>query len=461
MSRVSFLEVIDRTFQGKYAAQADFEMKIFVPALRKVIEKYQITYDPQQLIPDDDDLADRIFQAGVEFYEEVGTYCVETERIIAFSEAEIRRTLAAAKDKVAFGEGRDRRWLKNRRPESERPPFCFLGAVGAPVSSDEIFVNLIQAFSECALTDSITMPSLTQVGGRTVRPNSPLEVMAAIRSARLFREGTARAGRPGVALMNAIACASSDVAKIAGSHYLRSSDGWMIGSTAELKVETPRFNEIAYVRDVGGRILAETTPLLGGFCGGPEGVAVASVAYHLHGLLVLQGDCQLHCPLHLKFVCATAPPVLWALSAGVQAITRNSHSPIMVSPFLAAGAMEEMCFLEAAAAVTAIVVSGSNLEAQVTCGGATADLTGPLTAQFSAEVAHAVAGMTRREANAIVTRLVDHFQHKLGEAPGGKRYQEAYDVKTGRPLPETLQVYEKMRQTIAGMGIPLPNFGDV
>lgn len=454
MSRVPFIDVIDRTFEGKYMSQEDFDMKVFVPELRKVVEKYKIRFDPQALIPDDDDLADRIFQAGMEFYQNVGTYCVDTERVIRFTEKEILEALHTAPDRVAFGQGRDLRWLKNRTPESDAPPFCFLGAVGIPVSSDEIFVNLIQAFSECDLTDTITMPSLTHINGRTVRPNSPFEVMAAIRSARLFREGTARAGRPGIAAMNAIACASSDVAKIAGSHYLSPTDGWMIGSTAELKVETPRFNEIAFVRDIGGRILAETTPLFGGFCGGPEGVAVASVAYHLHGLLVLRGDCQLHCPLHLKFVCATAPPVLWALSAGTQAITRNSHSPIMISPFLAAGAMEEMCFMEATAAVTAIVVSGSNLEAQVTHGGATPDLTGPLTPQFSAEVAHATAGMTRKEANNIVLKLVDQFKADLGKAPAGKLYQEAYDMKTGKPLPETLEKYEEMKNKICEIGIP-------
>jgi methylamine--corrinoid protein Co-methyltransferase len=454
MRRVPFLDVIDRTFEGKFYSQEDFDMKVFVPELRKVVEKYKIKYDSNVLIPDDDDLADRIFQAGLEFYQKVGTYCVDTERVISFTEDEIRHALRAAPNKVSFGEGRDLRWLKNRRPDSDEPPFCFLGAVGVSVSSDEIFVKLIEAFSECELTDTITMPSLTQINGRAVRPNSPFEVMAAIRSVRLFHEGTARAGRPGIAAMNAIACASSDVAKIAGSHYLRPSDGWMIGSTAELKVQTARFNEIAYVRDIGGRILAETTPLFGGFCGGPEGVAVASVAYHLHGLLVLRGDCQLHCPLHLKFVCATAPPVLWALSAGTQAITRNSHSPIMISPFLTAGAMEEMCFLEAAAAVTAIIVSGSNLEAQVSYGGATTDLTGPLTPQFSAEVGHAVAGMTRTEANGIVSTLVDLFKADLGNAPKGKLYQEAYDLKTGKPFPETMAMYTKMKAKIGQMGIP-------
>ena len=60
MIRVPFLEVIDRTFEGKFYSQEDFDMKVFVPELRKVIEKYKIRYDPNVLIPDDDDLADRM-----------------------------------------------------------------------------------------------------------------------------------------------------------------------------------------------------------------------------------------------------------------------------------------------------------------------------------------------------------------------------------------------------------------
>ena len=127
---------------------------------------------------------------------------------------------------------------------------------------------------------------------------------------------------------------------------------------------------------------------------------------------------------------------------------------MMISPFLAAGAMEEMSFLEAAAAVSAVVVSGSNLEAQVTYGGATTDLTGPLTPQFSAEVGHAVAGMTRKAANEIVMKLVDMFKADLGNAPKGRLYQEAYDMATGQPLPETMKKYEIMKQKIAEMGIP-------
>ena len=455
MSRVPFLNVIDRTFEGQYLAQEDFDMTVFATELAAVVDKFGIRYQAGVVIPDDDDLVQRVFQAGVELYTRVGTYCVDTERVIRFSGEEIEAALQAADPVVEFGEGKDSRCLRQRGPDSAAPPFCFLGAGGISVSSDEIYLNLIQAYAECRLTDSLTIPSLIQVNGRSVRPNSPLEVMAAMRSTRLMAEALRRAGRPGIPIMNAIACASSDTAKIAGSFYLRPSDGWMIGSTAELKVETPRFNEIAFVREQGGRIVAETTPLLGGYCGGPEGVAVASVAYHLHANLVLQGDCQLHAPLHINHVCATDTRLLWALSLGAQAITQHSKMPLLISPFMAAGPLTEMCFLETAAAVTAIVVSGSHLEALITHGGATTDLLGPLTTQFAAEVAHAVAGMTRRDADPIVRRLNDAYQARLGSAPQGKFYQQAYDLKTGQPLAESLEMYQRMQGVIRDHGIPL------
>ncbi|MGD8208411.1 MAG: monomethylamine:corrinoid methyltransferase [Desulfobacterales bacterium] len=455
MSKISFMEVIDKTFEGPYMSQEKFDLEVFVPELSNVINKYKIQYDPDICVPNDDELADRVFQAGLEFYQNVGTYCVDTERVVRFTEVEILAALKTAVAEVYFGEGKDRRRLVGRKPDSSTSPFCFLGAGGVSVSSDELFIKLVQAYGEIDIADSLTMPSMIQVNGRRVRPNSPLEVMAAIYSTRLMREGLNRAGRSGMPTMNAIACASSDVAKIAGSIGLRPTDGWMMGSTAELKVETSRLNEIAYVRELGGRIVAETTPLLGGYCGGPEGVAVASVAYHLHAIMILRGDCQLHAPLHIKHVCATDPRVLWALSLGAQAITRNSHFPLMISPFMASGPMEEMCFLETAAAVTAIIASGSNLEGLITHGGATTDLLGPLTTQFSGEIAHAVVGMDRKEADSIVGRLCEKYKGNIENAPKGKTYQQAYDVKTGKPLPESIQTYERMKKVIAGYGITI------
>ncbi len=125
---IPFIEVIDRSLTGPYCLQEEFDLNVFVPKLREVARKYKIKFDPDMSIPWDDDLADRVFQTAVQFYSQVGTYCIDTERIIKFSESEILEGLKTAPFEPTFGEGRDCKRLLPRKPESEIPPWCFLGA---------------------------------------------------------------------------------------------------------------------------------------------------------------------------------------------------------------------------------------------------------------------------------------------------------------------------------------------
>lgn len=87
---ISFYEVLDRTVSGTYCPKADFEMNILVPKIQEVVSKCEIIYDPENPVPSDNDLADRVFKAGFELYRDVGTYCHDMERIICFTEEELR-----------------------------------------------------------------------------------------------------------------------------------------------------------------------------------------------------------------------------------------------------------------------------------------------------------------------------------------------------------------------------------
>lgn len=450
---IPLIEIIDRSLTGPYCIQEEFDLNVFVPKLREVTRKYKIKFDPEMPIPWDDDLADRVFQAAVEFYSQVGTYCIDTERIIRFSESEILEGLKSAPFEPTFGEGRDCKRLFPRKPESQIPPWCFLGAAGAPVSSEEIFSKVMQGYASIPLVDSITTPTLTTINGRQIRASSPLEVLACIRSSLLSREVLSNAGRPGLPIMNSIATSVTDTAKIAGSQFgLRPSDGWLIGSIAEMKVNFQRLNEVAFVQSLGGRICAESGPLLGGYCGGAEGVAIANVAYHLHCILVLRGSCQVTFPLHYQTVCTSSRDLLWVVSVSSQAISRNSHLAFFTIPNTASGPGEEMCFYETAAIVTSIVVSGSSLEALGVYKNATVDLQTPQGPEFASEIAHAVPGMGRREANEIVKHLLSIYENRIQHPPMGKRYQESYDLKTGKPFIETQRLYQRVKREIASFG---------
>ena len=82
---ISFLQVIDRALTGPISLEKDFDLEIFNKELNEVVRRYDIKYDPQNPVPADDDLADRVWEAAMEFLVETGVYCLDTERRILFT----------------------------------------------------------------------------------------------------------------------------------------------------------------------------------------------------------------------------------------------------------------------------------------------------------------------------------------------------------------------------------------
>ncbi|MCS6908159.1 MAG: monomethylamine:corrinoid methyltransferase, partial [Anaerolineales bacterium] len=116
MKMISFFEVIRRALTGPYHTEEEFDLEILVPKLKEVVQKYDIRYDAQTPIPSDDSLADRVFEAALEFYAAVGTYCVDTGRVIRFTREEIVEGLKDAPAASVFGEGRDAKVMVGRKP---------------------------------------------------------------------------------------------------------------------------------------------------------------------------------------------------------------------------------------------------------------------------------------------------------------------------------------------------------
>ena len=125
---VSFHEILERTTKGPIMSPKDFDMKLFIPKVREVVEKYAVRYDPDTPCPADDDLADRIYQAAFDLYAEVGTYVIDTERVIRFSRKEIEDAIYEAPKEAYFGEGPDRCVFKGRKPDDSEIPHCHVGS---------------------------------------------------------------------------------------------------------------------------------------------------------------------------------------------------------------------------------------------------------------------------------------------------------------------------------------------
>jgi methylamine--corrinoid protein Co-methyltransferase len=451
---LSFRDVVDRAFEGRLCAERDFDLRVLVPALRELVDRYEIAYHPESPVPADDALADRLWEAGLELFCRVGVYCLDTERIITFTRDEVEEALRDVPTHMLLGSGNEARRLPIRTPECADAPWCSLGAGGGPVSSEEVLAGYVRAVAEFPLTDSITTPSLTTVDGRSVAAGSPMEIEGAIRTVVLAKESLRRAGRPGLPIVNGVATSVTAAGHIAGYSFgLGSGDALEIGSIAELKVEVESLNKVAYSLSTGGCRLAENGPVLGGMCGGPAGTAVVTVAYHFMDILVLRGLAQHPFPIHFDLRCTTGRDLLWVRSVSTQAITRNSRLPVLNLGYVAAGPMTDMCLYETGAWVVASVVSGGSIEAEGVAKNAHVDHCTPMEPVLAAEVAHAVVGMGREEANRLVCSLLATYEERLASAPVGQRYQDCFDVASARPHAEYVEMYNRIREKMREHGV--------
>jgi len=156
---------------------------------------------------------------------------------------------------------------------------------------------------------------------------------------------------------------------------------------------------------------------------------------------------------HFQTQSCTSRDAIWLRSVSLQAITRNSDVPCLESGTYAAGPATEMSLYEVAAMAAPSVVSGGNVESGPTARATHLDHLAPMTSLFGAEVGRSVAGMSRKDVNAIVLRLLDRYEDRLEDPPFGKRYQDCYDMASRRPYAETLALYTRARAEVEGMGL--------
>lgn len=453
---ITYMDVLKEIHSGPILSERDFDLKIFAPRLQEVLKAHDVKYDPKNPVPSDDGLADDVWKAAQTFYCDVGTYCLDTERIVRFDENDVALTLKTAPSEFTFGEGKQRKTLAQRKPEDGTPPWCFLGAGGAAVSSEANLLSLVQNYAAIPVINSLTSPALTAVDGVRIAGGSPLEIYGAIRAIGLARQALSRAGKPGLPIMNCISTASSAIATIAASQPqfgLRPSDGWLCGAIAEMKVDYGVLSKGAYLLSWGANVGSETAPVLGGYAGGPEGTALVNTAYSIMGTVIQKASYQLSFPMHYKFGCNTDRQTLWSISLSGQAISRNSALPLFILAYLASGPMTDMVLYETAAWVIAAVASGAHIEAEGVCKATHIDHFTPMEPGFAAEVAYAAAGIKRSFANELVNRLLSKYEEKIKNPPVGMTYQECYDVRTGKVHEDYLRLYSRIKAELEDLGL--------
>lgn len=455
---LTMMDIYERALKGPIMKEKDFDIRIFLPKVKEIVRKYGIRYNPENPVPADDAAADNLFEAAVGFMTEVGVYCQGTNRIIQFSETEIRQALREAPGKCTAGAGPDAGVLGLRRPDDSKIPWFHCGT-GIAFSSEEAMTNMIEGCASIAKINSISFPALEYVRGLASVGGTPAEFYAAIRGVNIGMQAIKRAGRPGLPVMNLISTATTAQGAIAASapqFGCRTTDGWLCGTMAEFKLNFGAMTKMAYLQSSGCLVGAETSPILGGLCGGADGTAVASTAYIIMGVLVHNADYQLHFPVHFRHGCTTTRDVIWVNSASAQAASRNIPMPVLWDPYCAAGPNTKMYMYETAAYLLSVVTSGAaGFETSHPAKGVMVNGFTPLEAKWNVEIGLAAGKIQRPEANQLVIRLLEKYESQIGNPPRGSMYQECYDMTTGKPDESYVKLYDEVKEELTAMGIPL------
>jgi hypothetical protein len=437
------LDALDKAENGPVLDEKEWDREVIGKNFRETLEKYDISMERDDpYITNDDALADRLYEAGMELAVKTGVYCIDTKRRMTWTREELESILSDMPDSVTLGTGDDTATVRRRRPEENSHVVIYGGPFGIPVS-EELFIPFHEAYAREPLIEIFNLGTLLSTRGRKIRAGSPWEAVAAWQEKELAFEILERVGRPGMA-MGCVEIATTEVGELAGTTLggYRPTDAHKINFISEQKTAYHHLTEATHYAHVDAFSESYFNPMYGGYVGGAAGVALACVSGSIVMRACYQGTLNNIGPTHVHISASTHPEVLRALQLGLQALARNAN--FLTSPFIrpttGPGTME--IFYETGALAVASAVAGcSYIDASQSAAGTHAGHASPLEVKFVAKLTHAVEGLSRADAAPIVAWMVDKYKDIQSEALTGKPFQELHDLETLDPTPEWNQMY--------------------
>jgi hypothetical protein len=289
---ISLLEIADRARSGPKLSEKAWNLSLF-QTMQSLVTRFHLEQPEHEVFFHvDPSYCDRAFHAAIQFLVERGVYCISSHRVIQFTEDEVYRAIRAMPADVIIGDGRETTHIHKRELADPRPLQTKLAGHG-PWSEDllplPLIVRNLAQVSRCAMIEGF---NFTRIDGWEVY-GAPLEAYAAKREIALMREGLLKAGRSGTALVYypISTQASTLIAPIDPETGLRRSDGILLSTLPDIKVEYGLLTAAIVYEEYGCfRMNGGSFAIVGGFCGGPEGAIIESIAKTLAAWLIYR-DC--------------------------------------------------------------------------------------------------------------------------------------------------------------------------
>jgi methylamine---corrinoid protein Co-methyltransferase len=454
-------EILERAHKGEYCTSKEWDVKRVPTAVRTVLKKYNLekTCDKENPINTDMTLADTFYKAGFELALMLGNFVEDTERIIQVNEEELSNAIKFAPSELFIGEGKDGTLLKARKP-SDPYPCKVASSLGITVSED-IYLKLVSAIASEREIDILEAGSLTTVRGHEVLSGTPWETLMGNVHGKMHREARRLAGRPGMGAIGSISAVTElgQFGAYGAPDGFRPTDLALILFPSEMKIDYRTLNKVVHTLNMGGMIKADSPSMIGGMVGPAEGAVVGSIACTLLSYAILQNHVGGGEIYDVRYLANVNREGLWALGTVNQALSRNTHLLLHNIANEVSGPVTDTLLYEIAAGMATLSSCGAALSTGPrTAGGKLHDYVTPLDCRFVAEVAHASSGLELKKVNEIVKALLPKYEASIKTPNIGRRFQDAYDLNTMRPIPEWEAIYRRVKQECIDLGIPMSTF---
>jgi methylamine---corrinoid protein Co-methyltransferase len=459
--RLSLWEILLRTKEGPIVEEKQFDLSIFRKA-QELQKKYNIKYNPEEPLDLNGELADRVYQAGVEFFLDTGTYCTNTHRVIRLTKQELQAEIASCPDELELGEGEDRVKAVHRDVEGNQEPVVVAGIQTIPFSNEEMMFKILKGCAMDRCINGIWGGILLKIDGKyDVIAGTPSEIYQYKKTIEIMRKAINAAGRPGMIIINNAPTSIATIAMFNEEYGLRKSYGIMTTGMSEVKVAYDDLNRCAFGLAHGVHIHGSHSAVMGGFSGTPEGTAIVAVAGALQLVAVQKAD-FLRCGVIESMVKSRVTrKELWAAGTAIQGLSRNTRLIVdgSIGDHPAAGPGTKQYFYESAAGfIVSTVMGGHSTEGtRKFVVGDTYNYGTPLESRWMGEVCKAATGMDRVTADRIVKYLLTKYEDNVRDAPQGETFEKLYDQEKLEPLPQYQKLYEEVKQELKEQGLNFKN----
>ena len=465
-ARGRFIDFWSRAVTGPICFEDHFDKKVYWPKLKEITKRWDIKYNPDQMVPLDDDFLRRLFNAAIDVVVEIGCLCTDTRRIIEFSRKEVLDMVNNTPDHFKVGSGHDAITCYHRGFEDydhTKNPVVMLGRLLGPCSA-EAYHAIAQSYAQVPQMDMCHFQgNLIDIYDMPITPGSPWEMLAEMWSIAQIKDACRQVSRPGLA-DGGIRCIDLS------AMMLGMDPGWGANKgdfrccllLPHHKVEYKHLARALTWHQYGFGFYSVMTSYPGGLSGGPATSAVTGTAEWILQNLLFQVPYNGSWAVDALYFSNTSKYALWCNNAQNAAVTLNTHcAPLTGGGYqMCHGVGHENFFWESAASAMSAVVLGNGVSGGTGGQSGLMDHQIGLGVQFSAEVGEAVAKakMTRAQVNDLVKQCMAKYQPNIDARTAhnmGCDFKGCYDLKTVRPQKWYYELYNGVKKELNKMGLPM------